>query len=165
MEVNYFGTLQAIRSVSPSMMERRQGTIVGVSSAAGLLGVFGYTAYSPTKFAVRGLLECLRAEMTPYNVGVHCVFAGDVDTPQLEYENKIKPPETAAVSGTISVLPPDRVAQAIVKGISRRRFAITPDGQTRVLAKSVSLINGWLNWEADRRVRNLQANHSTSSRP
>ena len=91
MDVNYFGTLNAIKAVVPSMIERHHGIIVGVSSAAGILGMFGYTAYSPTKFAVRGLLESLRAEMKPHNVAVHCVFPADIDTPQLEFENRTKP--------------------------------------------------------------------------
>jgi len=53
MDVNYFGTVNVARAVVPSMIERRSGSFVGVSSAAGLVGVFGYTAYAPTKFAVR----------------------------------------------------------------------------------------------------------------
>ena len=65
MELDYFGTLHAIRAVAPSMVERRRGTIVGVSSSAGLIGVYGYTAYGATKYAVRGLLDALRAEMRP----------------------------------------------------------------------------------------------------
>ena len=54
MDVNYFGTVNVARAVVPAMIERRAGSFVGVSSAAGLVGVFGYTAYAPTKFAVRG---------------------------------------------------------------------------------------------------------------
>ncbi len=54
MEVDYFGTLWPIRAVVPSMIERGTGSIVGISSAAGIIGVFGYTAYGPAKFAVRG---------------------------------------------------------------------------------------------------------------
>ena len=54
MELNYFGTLNAIRAVLPSMIERRRGHLVLVSSTAGIIGVYGYSAYAPTKFAVRG---------------------------------------------------------------------------------------------------------------
>ncbi|MEU0094488.1 SDR family NAD(P)-dependent oxidoreductase [Kribbella sp. NPDC006257] len=61
MEVDYFGTLQAIRLVAPGMVARGRGSIVAVSSGTALLGFFGYTAYAPAKFAVRGLMEALRA--------------------------------------------------------------------------------------------------------
>jgi 3-dehydrosphinganine reductase len=160
METNYFGTLHAIEAVVPSMMRRRRGTIIGISSGAGLMGVYGYTAYSPTKFAVRGLLECLRSEMKPYGVGVHCVFSGDVDTPGLQLENQAKPAETAAITGTIKVLSPQRVAEAIVEGAGKDRFAIIPDLQTRVLARSMSLIDGVLYRTIDRKVRKAQSSRA-----
>ena len=161
MEVNYFGTLNAIRAAAPAMVTRRHGTIVGISSAAGLLGVFGYSAYSPSKFAVKGLLECLRAEMAPYHVAVHCVFAGDVDTPQLAYETRIRPKENAAIAGSIKLQTPEHVADVIVTGITKSRFAIIPDTQTRLLASSVSLIDGILNRVADRRVKQVQTQSHT----
>ncbi|HEX7444311.1 MAG TPA: SDR family NAD(P)-dependent oxidoreductase, partial [Acidimicrobiales bacterium] len=82
MDVDYFGTLWPIRAVVPAMVERGSGSIVGISSDAGLVGVFGYTAYGAAKFAVRGLLEALRAEMVPHGVHVGCCFPPDVDTPQ-----------------------------------------------------------------------------------
>lgn len=81
MEVDYFGTLYALRAVAPGMVERGYGSVVAVSSAAGLLGIFGYSAYAPAKFAVRGLMESLRAELVPRGVHVGVVFPPDVDTP------------------------------------------------------------------------------------
>ena len=165
MEVNYFGTLHAVEAVAPSMIERRTGTIVGLSSVVGLLGVFGYSAYAPSKFAVRGLLECLRAEFAPYGVLVKCVFAGDVDTPQLEFERPIKPPESTAISGTVKTISPDLVASAIVKGISLNRFAVIPDLQTRVMARGLSLVDGTLNRVFDRRVERVQKKQRTPGSP
>ena len=98
MDVNYFGTVNVVRAVVPSMIERRRGSIVGVSSAAGLVGVFGYSAYTPTKFAVRGFLETLRAELAPYGIHVGCSFPPDTDTPQLADEEQYKPKETKAIA-------------------------------------------------------------------
>ncbi len=134
MEVDYFGTLHAVRAVAPAMVERGSGSIVAISSAAGLFGTFGYTAYAPAKFAVRGLMEALRFELAPHGVHVGCVFPGDVDTPQLAEENEHKPVETAAISGAVKVQQPEAVARAVVEGIERRRFAIYSDPTTRVLA-------------------------------
>jgi 3-dehydrosphinganine reductase len=153
MEVDYFGTLYAIRDVVPSMIERRTGSVVGISSAAGLVGIFGYTPYAPAKFAVRGLLEALRCELAPYGIHVGCVCPPDTETPQLAYEERIQPPETRAISGRIKPLPVDRVAETIVHGIERREFMIVPDWQTRLLARSVGLLRGTFHHSFDRRVR------------
>lgn len=54
IEVDYFGTLYAIRAVAPGMVSRGRGSIVAISSSTALLGFFGYSAYAPAKFAVRG---------------------------------------------------------------------------------------------------------------
>jgi 3-dehydrosphinganine reductase len=157
MEVDYFGTLHAVRAVVPSMLERRTGSVVGISSAAGLVGIFGYTPYAPAKFAVRGLLESLRCELVPYGVHVGCVCPPDTDTPQLAYENRFKPPETRAISGQIKPLPADRVAAAILRGIERREFLIVPDWQTWLVAHTVGPLHGAYFAAFDRRVRKARA--------
>ena len=160
MEVDYFGTLHALRAVVPSMMQRRSGSAVGISSAAGLVGIFGYTPYAPAKFAVRGLLEALRCEAAPYGVHVGCVCPPDTDTPQLAYENRFKPPETRAISGQIKTRSADQVAAAIVRGIEAERFLITVDWQTRLLARTAGLVAGTYQASFDRRVRKAQVSRS-----
>ena len=150
MELDYFGTLHAIRAVAPSMVERRRGTIVGVSSSAGLIGVYGYTAYGATKYAVRGLLDALRAEMRPHGVQVLCAFPPDTDTPGFAAENLLKPAETAAVSAGIRVRTPEAVARAIVDGIERSRVVITADAQTALLARIGGLLRPLLDRVMDR---------------
>ncbi len=153
MRVNYFGTLHAVREVAPSMIERRRGSIVGVSSAAGLLGVFGYSAYGPTKYAVRGLCEVLRTELRPHRIHVGCAYPTDVDTPQLAGEEPFKPAETAAISGSIVPIAPEVVAAAIIRGIERRRTHIYTDRQTAVLARLVRFVPGLTQRWMDHKVR------------
>ncbi|MEO6811990.1 MAG: SDR family NAD(P)-dependent oxidoreductase, partial [Isosphaeraceae bacterium] len=111
IEVDYFGTLWPVRCVAPAMVERGQGSIVGISSAAGLVGVYGYSAYGAAKFAVRGLFESLRTELAPHGVHVGCVFPPDVDTPMLADEEAYKPAETKAIVGSINALTAEQVAQ------------------------------------------------------
>jgi 3-dehydrosphinganine reductase len=153
MEVDYFGTLYAARAVVPSMLARGRGSVVGISSTAGLIGVFGYTAYSPPKFAVRGLLEVLRVELGPRGIHVGCVCPPDTDTPQLAYENRYKPAETFAISGAITPFAPERVAASIVAGMERGRFLITPDWQGQVVARTAGLAReAWFAY-FDARVR------------
>lgn len=164
METNYFGTLNAIRAVVPSMVERRNGTIVGIASAAALVGVFGYSAYGPSKFAVRGLLESLRVELAPHGVVVGCVYPPDTETPQLAYENQFKPFETHAISGAIKPLAAERVAQAVVDGVERGQAWTIPDLQTKLLARGAGLFRGSLDRYFDRAVRQAQAGHRRAPR-
>jgi len=143
MEVNYFGTLYCIRAVVPSMMARRRGTIAAISSTAGLISVFGYTAYGPSKYAVRGLCDVLRIEMKPHGVHVACIYPSDVDTPQLAGEEPYKPAETHRISGTVHPIPPEQVADAILRGIRRRSPVIYTDTKTRLLAKVAGAAPGF----------------------
>lgn len=156
MDVDYFGTLHAIRAVAPEMVERKRGSIVAISSMAGIFGIYGYTAYSPAKFAVRGLMEALRDEMRPHGVHVGCVFPPDVDTPQLADENRYKPAETAAISGTISALSPELVAAKIVNGIEKKRFAIYADRTSSTLASLGSIAAPVLRRYADHKVDSVR---------
>lgn len=153
IEVDYFGVLYAVRAVAPGMVSRGTGSIVAMSSAAGLIGVYGYTAYGPAKFAVRGLMEALRFELRPHGVHVACVYPADVDTPQLAEENKYKPAETAAVSGTIKTVTADRVAVSIVRAIEREQFAVYSDRMTALLAGVGPLIAPLLRRQLDRKIR------------
>jgi len=52
--VNYMGTVNVVKSILGDMIQRGSGVIVNISSVAGFLGVFGYSAYGPSKYAVRG---------------------------------------------------------------------------------------------------------------
>lgn len=64
MDVNFFSTVNVTKAAIPSMIEQQFGRIVMVSSMAGQVGVFGFTAYSPSKFALRGFAEALQMEVS-----------------------------------------------------------------------------------------------------
>lgn len=63
MAVNYLGAAQCARAVVAGMKGRREGAVVFVSSQAGLCGIYGFGAYSASKFALRGLAEALSMEV------------------------------------------------------------------------------------------------------
>lgn len=153
MDINYFGSLHAVRAVAPHMLAAGRGHVVLVSSAAGLVGIFGYAAYAPTKFAVRGLAEVLRAEFRPRGVQVHVVCPPDTDTPQLAQENLTKPAETRAIAGSGGVLSAAQVAGAIVDGVRRGRFMIAPGLQAGALAMLHSVLAPVLRRAFDRAAR------------
>ncbi|XP_028329286.1 3-dehydrosphinganine reductase isoform X2 [Gouania willdenowi] len=125
MEVNYLGSVYPTRAVITTMKERRMGRIIFVSSQAGQIGLFGYTPYSPSKFALRGLAESLQMEIKPYNIYVTVAFPPDTDTPGLAEENKTKPLETRLISETAGVCQPQHVAK-IVQG--NFLSSVGPDG-------------------------------------
>lgn len=75
MEVNYLGSVFPTRAVITTMKERRMGRIMFVSSQAGQIGLFGYTAYSPSKFALRGLAEALQMEVSLYAGHLYLLYA------------------------------------------------------------------------------------------
>ena len=133
MDVNFYATVHVVKAMLPGMMKRGSGHIINISSIAGYLGVFGYTAYGASKFAVTGFSEVLRAEMKPYGVRVSVAFPPDTDTPQLAYENQFKPPEGKSISGTTKPLPPQTVAQVILRQAQRGRFLIFPGSDSRLI--------------------------------
>nr|WP_233220072.1 SDR family oxidoreductase [Pleurocapsa sp. CCALA 161] len=156
MAVNYFGTLYAIKAVLGFMEQKRQGHIVLISSAAGLTGIYGYTPYCPSKFALRGLAESLRGELKLFGIDLSIVYPPDTDTPQLEQENKTKPLETKAITGSAGIWSAHDVAYEIVKGIKKKSFAITPGWEITLLSYFHSVLFSCLGWYADRLVAKVR---------
>jgi len=150
MAVNYFGTLYAIKAVVPGMRSRGRGAVVIISSGAGLVGLFGYTPYAPSKFALRGLAEALRAELKPAGIAVTIVYPPDTDTPQLIDENRTKPPETRALTAGGGLWTADAVARVTLAAVRSGRFSVTPGLQLTALAWLHSLIAPVLHWSFDR---------------
>jgi 3-dehydrosphinganine reductase len=126
MEVNYFGTVYMTKEVIRGMLKRGSGYIVNLSSMAGIISIIGYTAYGASKFAIKGFSDALRQEMKFHGIGVSLVLPSDTDTPQLEYENRIKPPETKALGSMSGSMTADEVAKVTINGIERGRYMIIP---------------------------------------
>ena len=161
MQLNYLGTVYTIKAALPAMLERRRGHITMISSGAGVLGVYGYTTYSPTKFALRGLAQALRSELKPSGIRISVVYPSDVDTPQLAEENKTKPEETKRISGTAAPQSPDVVARAIIAGMRANRFAISSNMEMRLLKRLSSLVEPVMNLYMDSVVAGVAKDRAT----
>jgi 3-dehydrosphinganine reductase len=133
MDVNLFGTVNTIHILLPSMIARKSGYIVNMSSVGGYGSFYGFTAYSASKFAVRGFSDALRSELKMEGIQVSVVFPPDTDTPGLKKENEIKPEITKEVSGTAKVASPESVAREIIHGIQRERYMILPGFENKLL--------------------------------
>jgi len=131
MKTNLYGAWSTVSALVPHM-KARGGAIVNVSSMAGFIGVFGYTDYCASKFAVVGLSEALRQELRRYGISVSVLCPPDTDTPGLANEDLTKPAETKAVSAGAKLLQPDDVARALLKGIRRGTFMIVPGGEGKL---------------------------------
>lgn len=132
MKVNYFGQLNPILALLPAFMDAKKGHIATCSSAAGFLGLMGYAAYTPTKYAIAGLSEVLRHELKPAGIRVSVLYPPDTDTPGFEAENRTKPAELHAMSEGGGLLTPEAVGRIFVKGIMRRKYYIMP-GQSALM--------------------------------
>ena len=124
IDVNYLGCVNSIKAVMPIMKLQEDGRIILISSQVGQTGMFGYTAYSPTKFALRGLAESLYQELRPYGIHVSVSYPPDTYTPGYRNEMKMKPEETKKMSESGSVWNPDDVAWDIVKSLWNYKFNI-----------------------------------------
>lgn len=164
MDVNYFGTVNIIKSVLPGMLVRSSGHIINISSLAGFFGVFGYSAYTATKFAVRGFSDVLRMELKPRGIRVSVVFPPDTDTPQLAYEAPLKPPETKILSGNAKVLSANEVARITLRDAARGRYVIIPGLDGKLLYRLSGLLGNLtypiMDWMLARGLKKVIRNHS-----
>jgi 3-dehydrosphinganine reductase len=129
MDVNYHGTVNVVKAVLPAMLERKAGVIVNIASIAAILNFFGYTAYGASKFAVRGFSDALRLELKYHGIHVSLALPADTNTPQLVYDNQLKPQELkemSKIAGVSKPENPDKVAERIISGVDRGRYLILP---------------------------------------
>src|SRR5256714_9809772 len=110
METNYFGTVWCTQAALPRMLARGAGTIVNVSSIAGIMGYARMGGYCATKFAIIGFSEALRDEVLRRGVRVALVCPGTVETEFFEKAERGKMP---GASRLILAVKPERVARAI----------------------------------------------------
>lgn len=80
MDLNYFGTVALTKAVLPSMLARRSGHIVPITSVIGYVGIPTRSAYSASKHALHGFFESLRAETAKDGIAITIVVPGYIRT-------------------------------------------------------------------------------------
>ena len=80
---NERGTFLPIKHVAPTMIAQRGGKIVNIGGTSGLRGYAMRTAYSASKWAVRGITRTVALELGPHNINVNAVCPGIVDGPRM----------------------------------------------------------------------------------
>ncbi|HYX55563.1 MAG TPA: SDR family oxidoreductase [Nitrososphaeraceae archaeon] len=79
-ETNFFGVIRLTQQVLPIMRKQKSGTIVNVSSGAGLIGFPGMSAYVSSKFALEGLSESMSYELEPFGIKIVIIEPGVIRT-------------------------------------------------------------------------------------
>jgi uncharacterized protein len=137
MRVNYFSALYFTRELVPSMIERRSGAVVFVSSFAGRVATWRHTAYSASKFAMTGLAEALYYEVKSRGVHVAVIHPGVIRTemfdkgPGFEHLRHVVEPQFV---GT------EVVTRAIAKAITKERFELFAPARYAIVWKLRALL-------------------------
>jgi NAD(P)-dependent dehydrogenase (short-subunit alcohol dehydrogenase family) len=152
-QTNFFGIVSLIQEIAPIMRKQGSGIIVNVSSVAGRIGFPGTPAYISSKFALEGLSECMRYELSPFGIKTIIIEPGVIQTnffssmkvaygkpgsPYKEITEKvINGVKMMAEMGT----PPVEVAKTIMKAIKTSeplpRYVVGSDASMFLEAKKM----------------------------
>ena len=140
ISVNLMGPIHVIESFVPPMVAAgRGGHLVNVSSAAGLIGLPWHSAYSASKFGLRGLSEVLRFDLARHRIGVSVVVPGAVRTPLVHTVDIAgvdrEHPRVAKWVDRFSghAVSPQRAADKILDGVRKNRYLIYTSNDIRAL--------------------------------
>ena len=117
IDVNVIGVFLGMRTVAPVMSEQRAGSIINMSSVAGLMGSPYLVAYAASKWAVRGMTKVVAKELASFGVRVNSLHPGQVDT-DMNTRQREKTPEL--IDRLIRGIPlqrigtPQEIAHAVV---------------------------------------------------
>jgi NAD(P)-dependent dehydrogenase (short-subunit alcohol dehydrogenase family) len=150
-EINFWGVVRMTRAFLPVLQKSDDARVVNLSSVFGLISPPGETAYSASKFAVRGFSNSLRFELAGSNVGVTVVHPGGVATSIADSARvpKDMPAEEIARRRALAkkalTMPPELAGEIIVKGIERRsaRVLVGNDAKFLALLERLAPISYW----------------------
>lgn len=127
IDVNLTGTFHLIKAALPGMknrVSRGPGSIAIMSSQAGQVGIYGYTAYSASKFGLKGLAEALQQEVIGENIHISLIFPPDTETPGFAEENKRRPQLTSILAASSGSMKADEVAKKALNGLKSGNFIV-----------------------------------------
>jgi len=137
MAVNFYGALYPILDVLPHMLDQGSGHLVLVSSMDGRKAIPPDAPYVVAKFALRGLGDIMRQELHGTGVEVSVIYPPRVDTPLIK---------DLEVPWASPKMPPEKVAEAIVKAIRHRRAELIIGFSSRLLDLVGVLVPRWADW-------------------
>lgn len=153
MDTNYFGAVHLAYACLPHMLAAGSGRLVFLSSGASFVGLYGYSSYGPSKFAIRGLAQSLQVELQPKGISVTLVCPGDTDTPQLEAEVPLRPLVTSKLAEGARVMSAEDVARRFIDAAERGKFFVTYGLQLHALSSLQGVIGPALRVHQQRLIK------------
>lgn len=132
IELNLIGARNIAFAILPYFKQAKLGHLINISSVAGFLGVFGYTDYCASKFALVGFSEALQQEVLKFNIKISVIYPPDTDTEGFAEEAKTKPLETQAISAGNALVSPEKLAKKVVKLLPKQKFHILPSLDSKI---------------------------------
>ena len=149
--INFWGTVRMTRAFLPLLHGSAEARIVNLSSLFGIIAPPGQSAYSASKFAVRGFSGALRNELVGTRIGVTVVHPGGIAT-SIAKNARLPKDLTAEEAAeqrkrfeSFLTMPPERAGETIVRGIERRKARILVGWDAKLLAALERLmpVNYW----------------------
>jgi 3alpha(or 20beta)-hydroxysteroid dehydrogenase len=137
LDVNVMGVFLGMQAVLPAMRTRGRGSIVNISSVAGLKGCNSLGAYSASKFAVRGLTKAAALEFGLHRIRVNSIHPGPVDTPM---SNPTGVPRSV-FDAQMGYIPLQRMAGP--EEIARASLFLASDEASYVNGAELAVDGGW----------------------
>jgi 3alpha(or 20beta)-hydroxysteroid dehydrogenase len=109
-DVNQVGVFLGMRTFAPLMVERGGGSIINLSSVAGLMGSPYLTAYAASKWAVRGMTKCVAKEVAAAGVRVNSLHPGQIDT-DMNTRQRERTPEL--IDKLVAAIPMRRIGDPV----------------------------------------------------
>ena len=148
IDANLYGVIHGVKAVLPYMLKRESGHIVNIASVAAIVPLPLQSVYVASKCAVRGLTECLRFELAPFNVKVTVVCPAEVAT-EIFGDPKNIPPDAISI---------DQAGIEILDGIEQGRIVLPIVDTARRIYR-----NAMENPEANEQFLQQMFNHSLNS--
>lgn len=140
-EINFWGVVRMTRAFLPHLRVSGDARIVNLSSVYGLISPPGQTAYSASKFAVRGFSNSLRHELEGSKIGVTVVHPGGIATSiarNARVPKGVMSPEErerrVVATEKLLKMPPAMAGEIIVKGIERRKARVLVGRDAKIVA-------------------------------
>jgi len=161
IRTNYLGAVYCTHEALPSMIARRIGHIVNISSGAGKIGTLNMAAYCGSKFALNGWSESLYHELKPLGIKVSVICPGPVQT---DFNRDF--PNTEPKAPSAMIMTTGAVCREVIKAIERNKFEVVMPRSLALICVFERLMPGLFRALAQRRFRSyVKAQAATVDRP
>lgn len=147
MAMPYFAAFYLTRALLPAMLGRGSGQLVYVNSPASIVAWPGATAYTAARWALRGLVESLRADLSGSGLRVTSVIPGKVSSGYFEHNPGVEE-RAPGVSRLLPTLTPEQAAARILRGIERGERLIVLPSSYKLLYLVHRVLPGLVRWLA-----------------